>query len=88
MYAVVTRYQVAKPLNEAATQEIDAVAEALMEAPGNRALYGFATSPVEMVAVSIWESQRDAEDALQQAGPSVIAAIGTPLGRRTTALGR
>lgn len=79
MYAVVTRYQVAAPLSEVAERDIGTVAEALMQAPGNRAFYGFATSPTEMVAISLWEHQRDAEDALQRAGPPVLAAIGSLL---------
>lgn len=79
MYAVVTRYQVAEPLSEAAEQELVPSVEALMKAPGNRAVYGFEPSPTEKVAITIWETQRDAEAALQQVGESVRAVIGSRL---------
>ena len=80
MYAVVARFQFRSPATEAQVQQVEReLVEPLCQQPGFRAYYGVRISDTEALAVHVWDSQADAEQAIQLIGPRQQQVVGDQL---------
>lgn len=78
MYAVVTRYRFHLPLTEdqrylIQTEVLEGV---FRQTPGFQVYYGVQVSEHELMAISLWENQGAAQNALQRAAPAVNRILG------------
>lgn len=78
MYAVVTRYRFHLPLTEPQRHLIDTdvLEGTFMQTPGFRVYYGVQVSEHEFMAISVWDNEGAANNALQRASPAVNRILG------------
>ncbi len=70
MYAVVARVQFRSAATKAQVQQVEReLVEPLSQQPGFRAYCGMRVSDTEALAIHVWDSQADAEQAIQFIGP-------------------
>jgi hypothetical protein len=80
MYAIVARFPFRAAPDAALLQRIEQeIIEPISKQPGFRAYYGIRTSDTDAIAVHVWESQADAERALQLILPRLQALAGEGL---------
>lgn len=81
MYAMVTRYSFHLPLTESQRYLIntDVLEGTFRQTPGFQVFYGVQVSDRELMAISIWENQGAADNAMQRATPALNRILGNVL---------
>ena len=79
-FASLNRFHLRGPLSPDLMTQIDQeLVVAMAEMPGFRSYYGVQTAPTTVETLHIWDSQAEAERALQAYGPRLAAAIADQL---------
>lgn len=78
MYAVVTRYRFHLPLTEAQRHLIDTdvLEGTFQQTPGFQVFYAVQVSEHELMAISLWDNEGAANNALQRAAPALHRILG------------
>jgi quinol monooxygenase YgiN len=75
-YAIVSRFQFHRPLSAALVDQINRdLVEPFSRQPGFHSYYGLRTAETEVTTVHTWESHAQAQEALQEYGPKLVAAV-------------
>jgi len=78
MFAVTTRYRFRIPPTEETLYRVqtDVLEGVFRQTPGFRAYYGVQVTDREALAISLWDNQGAADDALRRAAPHVQRILG------------